>query len=180
MLIAFCVKDSLVLEIQNCYSWMEKKRSEFVVGVIMPKTFNRTAGDVWETPPDIFEFACDYFHVYPRLDVASTDENKLCEFHFTEKDDGLKQNWFIDSYMNPPYSRASKWIHKAFSENQKNNINIIALLNATTDTYAWQNFILHGMAEIYFISGRLRFFQNGVVSKNPSQHPSALVCWRKK
>ena len=62
-----------------------KKRSEFVVGVIMPKTFNRTAGDVWETPPDIFEFACDYFHVYPRLDVASTHENKLCEFHFTEK-----------------------------------------------------------------------------------------------
>ena len=61
----------------------------------------------------------------------------------------------------------------------KKYINIIALLNATTDTYAWQNFILHGMAEIYFISGRLRFFQNGVVSKNPSQHPSALVCWRK-
>ena len=42
----------------------------------MPKTFNRTAGDVWETPPDIFEMACDYFHVYPRLDVASTNENK--------------------------------------------------------------------------------------------------------
>ena len=39
MLIAFCVKDSLVLEIQNCYSWMEKRDPSFVVGVIMPKTF---------------------------------------------------------------------------------------------------------------------------------------------
>ena len=159
---------------------MKKKRSEFVAGVIMPKSFNRTAGDVWETPPDTFEFACDYFHVYPRLDVASTDENKLCEFHFTEKEDGLSQKWFYDSWCNPPYSQASKWIEKAFRENKENNINIIALLNVTTETFAWQNFILHGMAEIYFISGRLSFFQNGVIAKNSSQHPSALVCWRKK
>jgi len=151
-----------------------------VVGVIMPKTFNRTAGDVWETPPDIFEFACDYFHVYPRLDVASTDENKLCEFHFTEIDNALRQDWFFDSFMNPPYSKASKWIEYAFHQNQIHNINIIALLNVTTETYGWQNFILHGMAEVYFLSGRLKFFQNGVISKNPSQHPSALVCWRKK
>ena len=180
MLIVFYAKDLYQLVILSCYSWMEKKRSEFAVGVIMPKQFNRTAGDVWETPPDIFEMACDYFHVYPRLDVASTNENKLCEFHFTENEDGLSQTWFLDSWLNPPYSKASKWIEKAFRENQKNNINIIALLNATTDTYAWQNFILHGMSEIYFISGRLKFFQNGVISKNPSQHPSALVCWRKK
>jgi len=180
MWIVLCAKDSYQLVILNYYSWMEKKRSEFVVGVIMPKSFNRTAGDVWETPPDIFELACDYFHVYPRLDVASTNENKLCEFHFTENEDGLSQTWFLDSWCNPPYSKASKWIEKAFKENKKNNINIIALLNATTDTYAWQNYILHGMAEIYFISGRLKFFQNGVISKNPSQHPSALVCWRKK
>ena len=180
MLIVFYAKDLYQLVILSCYSWMEKKRSEFVAGVIMPKSFNRTAGDVWETPPDTFEFACDYFHVYPRLDVASTDENKLCEFHFTENEDGLFQTWFMDSWCNPPYSKASKWIEKAFRENKKNNINIIALLNATTDTYAWQNYILHGMAEIYFIAGRLRFIKNGVLSKNPSQHPSALVCWRKQ
>ena len=176
----FYAKNQYPLFILSFYSWMEKKRSEFAVGVSMPKTFNRTAGDVWETPSDTFEFACDYFHVFPRLDVASTNENKLCEFNFTEIDNALRQQWFFDSWMNPPYSKASKWIEYAYHQNQINNINIIALLNVTTETNAWQSFVLHGMAEIYFLAGRVRFFQNGVIAKNTSQHPSALVCWRKK
>ena len=35
MLTVFCVKDSYLWVIQNYYSWMEKKRFEFVAGVIM-------------------------------------------------------------------------------------------------------------------------------------------------
>ena len=74
---------------------------------------------------------------------------------------------------------ASKWIEKAYNENKKNNINIIALLNATTDTIAWHQFILYEKAEIHFLKGRVRFNVNGLRSKHPSQHPSALICWRK-
>ena len=150
-----------------------------MAGVIMPKNFARTANDVWETPPDVFEMACDIFHVYPRLDVASTHENKLCEFNFTEIDDGLRQNWWTTVWCNPPFSKAGKWIEKCFNENKKNNIDIIALLNVSTDTHAWQNYILHGMSDIFWISGRIRFNKDGQRSKYPSQHPCALVCWRK-
>gem|GEM_PF-2396254 len=146
----------------------------------MTKNFSKTANDVWETPIQIFEFAKAYFQVFPKLDVASTHENSLCEFHFTEREDGLKQTWFKDVWMNPPYSKASKWIQKASEENKKNNINIIALLNVTTDTRAWHNFVLSNKTEICFLEGRVRFNQHGIRAKHPSQHPSCLVCWRKR
>ena len=158
---------------------MKKKKLEYVRGVNMPKNFSTVPNDMYETPKDIFHFACDYFQVYPKLDVASTDENKLCEFNFTEKQNGLNQNWFFDSWMNCPYSNASQWIEKAYNENKKNNINIIALLNSTTDTIAWHEYILYDKAEIHFLKGRVRFNVNGLRSKHPSQHPSALICWRK-
>ena len=114
----------------------------------MTKNFSKTTNDVWETPIQIYEFAKAYFQIFPELDVASTHENSLCEFHFTEREDGLKQTWFKDVWMNPPYSKASKWIQKASEENKKNNINIIALLNVTTDTRAWHNFVLSNKTEI--------------------------------
>jgi len=145
----------------------------------MTKNFSKTVNDVWETPRQIFEFAKAYFQVFPELDVASTHENSLCDFHFTEREDGLKQTWFKDVWMNPPYSKASKWIQKASEENKKNNINIIALLNVTTDTHAWHDHILGNQTEIVFLEGRVRFNQYGIPAKHPSQHPSCLVCWRK-
>ena len=145
----------------------------------MTKNFSKTSNDVWETPRQIFEFAKAYFQVFPELDVASTHENSLCDFHFTEREDGLKQTWFKDVWMNPPYSKASKWIQKASEENKKNNINIIALLNVTTDTHAWHDHILGNKTEICFLDARVRFNQHCIPAKHPSQHPSCLVCWRK-
>ena len=34
--------------------------------------------------------------------------------------------------------------------------------------------------EVYFIEGRVKFFKNGVMSKNPAPYPSAFVFWRAK
>ena len=103
-----------------------------------------------------------------------------------EEDNGLEQNWFADSWMNCPYSNASKWIRKAWYENKKNNINVLALLNVTSDTVAWHDCILETNSstkqnvEIYFIKGRLRFIKDGHLSHHPSQHPSCYVLWRKR
>ena len=146
----------------------------------MTKNFAKVKNDVWETPDNYFHLATDIFGVYPRLDVCATEKNRKCEFYFDEFSDGLKQDWFFDSWMNCPYSKASKWIYKAYDESKKNNINVIALLNVTTDTKAFHDCILENKAEIYFIKGRIKFIKDGNLSKQPSQHPSCFVCWRKK
>ena len=71
----------------------------------------------WTTPRDLFdeldaEFGFD-------LDVASTDENALCERHYTERDDGLSQQWSGTVWCNPPYGREiTKWMRKAAESNR--------------------------------------------------------------
>ncbi len=156
-----------------------KNNSSKVVNTM--KNFSRIKNDVWETPDTVFLDACTWSEIVPKLDVCTNGLNSKCEFYFTEEDNGLEQNWFADSWMNCPYSNASKWIDKAYEENQKNNINVLALLTVTTDTRSWHNCILNKRnVEIYFIKGRLRFIKDGHMSEQPSQHPSCYVLWRKR
>ena len=45
----------------------------------------------WETPRDLFD-RCDAIWRFD-LDVASSDDNALCDNHFTKEDDGLGMSW---------------------------------------------------------------------------------------
>ena len=78
---------------------------------------------------------------------------------------------------------AVDWMRKdlkiAIDESKKNNINVLALLNVTTDTRAFHDCILDQKAEIYFIKGRIKFIKDGILSTQASQHPSCFVCWRR-
>lgn len=66
----------------------------------------------WSTPPDLFAELDAEFHF--DLDAASTDENALCERHYTKEDDGLAQPWDGNVWCNPPYGREiGKWVRKA-------------------------------------------------------------------
>ena len=148
--------------------------------MVKMKNFARVKNDVWETPESIFLDECMKFEVEQELDVCANEFNTKCRFFFTEKDDGLKQNWFTNSWLNAPYSEASKWIYKAYAENKKNNINILALLNVTTDTRAWHDCILNKPnVDIFFIKGRIKFIKDGKMSAQASQHPSCYVFWSK-
>ena len=51
MLTVFCVKDSYLWVIQNYYSWMEKKRFEFVAGVIMLNFPDKKYQIIYADPP---------------------------------------------------------------------------------------------------------------------------------
>lgn len=50
-----------------------------------------TGKEDWRTPQDLFDRLDGMFHF--TLDPCSTDENALCEHHYTEQDNGLIQNW---------------------------------------------------------------------------------------
>ena len=134
--------------------------------------------DQWETPPDLFQLGCDYFDFEPTLDLCATNFNKKCKLFI--KNYALDMDWDNDSWLNPPYSNVKDWIRKAYFSHIKYNVSGLALIFAKTDTKVWHECILHGQAEVYFIEGRVKFFKNGVMSKNPAPYPSAFVFWRAK
>ena len=152
----------------------------------MSATFNLSKDNLWETPPDLFEFGCDLFNFKPEIDLCATAKDTKCKTFF-----GLNEKWGMsslnpdckwhkDGWLNPPYHNVKDWIRKAYFSHMKYNVSILALLFAKVDTKVWHECILHGQAEVYFLEGRVKFFKNGVESKNPAPYPSAFVFWRKK
>jgi phage N-6-adenine-methyltransferase len=126
--------------------------------------------DMWATPQDFFdkinlEFELD-------LDVCALPENAKCEKFFSPVQDGLKQEWVGNCWMNPPYGKEiGKWVKKAYESKSL----VVALLPARTDT-KWFHEFIYGQAEIRFIKGMLKF--GG--SSNSAPFPSMLVIWRSR
>ena len=130
----------------------------------------------WETPRELF-VRCDSIWHFD-LDVASSDDNALCEQHFTKDSDALEQSWGGHrSWMNPPYGREiAAWVEKAARESEKPNTIVVGLLPARTDTAWWTRWVEPMAAEIQFLSGRVRFCIGGIQQQS-SPFPSALVRW---
>lgn len=73
----------------------------------------------WETPRALFEQLDAEFHF--TLDAAASDENHKCGRYFTEKEDGLRQNWEGETvFCNPPYGsrETGLWTEKCWREGQ--------------------------------------------------------------
>ncbi|MBQ0166904.1 MAG: hypothetical protein KBT02_07360 [Treponema sp.] len=123
----------------------------------------------WETPQDLFD-ALNKIHRFT-LDPASTDDNAKCDKHFTEKENGLLQNWGGYSvFCNPPYGRnIGKWVEKGFKEAKKPGTKVVMLLPSRTDTAWFHDYCLKGRVE--FLRGRLKFGD----SIHPAPFPSMIV-----
>lgn len=128
--------------------------------------------DEWQTPLDLFQDLDREFHF--DLDACATHENAMCPEYFTREQDGLEQNWGGRTvWCNPPYSQMKAWARKCFYEGHKPNTIVVMLIPSRTDTWWYQNYVLH-RSEVRFIRGRLRF--EG--SDNNAPFPSALVIYR--
>lgn len=112
--------------------------------------------EVWATPQDFFDKLNEEFHF--NLDPCATPENAKCEKFFTERIDGLKQDWGgCCVFCNPPYGRKTvDWVRKAYQESQKQETTVVCLLPSRTDTRWFHDWVL-GKAELRFVKGRLRF-----------------------
>ena len=134
-----------------------------------------SATDLWETPQDFFDALNREFRF--GLDACATPENAKCENFFTQKQDGLSQNWggYGTIWCNPPYGRKiGKWVQKAYNEAQ-NGTTTVMLLPARTDTKWFHDFI-YGKADIRFIKGRLKFGGQN----NSAPFPSMVVIFKSK
>lgn len=67
-----------------------------------------------------------------------------------------------------------EWIKKCYTESQKPNTIVVALIPARTDTRYFHDFIYHKAKEIRFIKGRLKFGN----AQNSAPFPSMVVVWK--
>lgn len=132
-----------------------------------------SASEEWETPQDLFNKLNNEFNF--TVDVASSELNYKCKKHYTQKEDGLVQNWDNEIvWCNPPYGRKiSEWVKKA----SESKAIIVMLLPARTDTKWFHDYIYNKQnIEIRFIKGRLKFGN----SKNSAPFPSMIVIFKNK
>ena len=131
--------------------------------------FSSTTDD-WSTPQSFYDELDKEFHF--TLDPSASDTNYKCDKYFTEKDNGLLQNWGGNIvFCNPPYGKViGEWVRKAHEEAQKPNTTVVMLIPARTDTKYFHEYI-YKKHEIRFIKGRLKFGN----SNNSAPFPSMVV-----
>lgn len=130
-----------------------------------------SATDNWATPQDFFDKLHKQFRF--ELDVCASETNAKCENFFTEKDDGLSQDWIGSCWMNPPYGREiGAWMKKGYESSLEHGSTVVCLVPARTDTKWWHDYSMKG--EIFFVPGRLKFGD----SKNSAPFPCAVVVFR--
>lgn len=138
----------------------------------MNRVLFSSKSDEYSTPQYLFDSLKKEFCF--NLDPCATASNHKCNDFYTMEDNGLEQDWGGKHvFCNPPYSKISKWVEKAYYEAHKDNTVVVLLIPSRTDTKWFHNFIYH-KSEIRFIKGRLKF--NG--SNNSAPFPSMVVIFR--
>lgn len=142
----------------------------------MAKIFNHdktTGKDEWLTPPEFFKYLGPF-----DLDPCSpvTRPWDTASKHYTKEDDGLSKTWQGFVWCNPPYgTETEKWIAK-LSEHEDG----IALIFARTETKTWHKHIWPKAKSLFFMRGRISFYDVLGNRSGPAGAPSVLVAFGKQ
>jgi len=134
----------------------------------------------WETPADFYEKLNKRFKF--TLDPCSTHLNTKCPKHYTMEEDGLSKSWANETvFVNPPYGDVGKWVNKAYLESTEHGATVVMLIPSRTDTKYWHDYIMTSASAIYFVRGRLKFYNKviadytGKSDLSPAPFPSVVV-----
>jgi len=111
--------------------------------------------DEWYTPEFIFKALGLYFD----LDPCSSGgfDNVPARFHYTKKQNGLKNPWFGIVFMNPPFGGRNghvPWLKKFFEHG-----NGIALARAYTSSGWFHDYVAPNAEGLLFPEGKTRFMK---------------------
>lgn len=121
--------------------------------------------DEYGTRLDVFYDACRKYDIHPTLDVAASPINHVCDDYWTKADDFLTKEVPRDFFMNAPYSEQYVFMEHAHQQAKDKNLNALILAYAKTDTNWWHDFV-EEQAEIHFIKGRLKFYdETGMIPR---------------
>jgi len=131
--------------------------------------FSSTKSD-WDTPQAFYDKLDKTFGF--TLDPCATTNSAKCNKYFTEKQNGLIQDWTGHRvFVNPPYGRnIGEWLKKGYHESQNHNTIVVMLVPARTDTKWWHDYVMKAN-EVHLVRGRLKFG----TSDNAAPFPSAVV-----
>lgn len=131
--------------------------------------------DLWQTPKEIFNKLNKEFRF--TMDVAASDENKLCKIYYGEKSNALCNYWDAVNWCNPPYSSITPWVEKSIKEHVRGKT-IVMLVPADTSV-KWFKLAYESCNEVRFISGRISFINaNTQKPVNGNNKGSVLFIWR--
>ena len=85
-----------------------------VIKIVNDALFSSGKND-WETPQDLFDELDAEFHF--TLDPCATNQTAKCKKYYTEKENGLLQDWTGETvFCNPPYSdvQQTAWVKKCY------------------------------------------------------------------
>lgn len=148
--------------------------------MVVSKVLFSSKDQGWGTPPHIFH-VLERLHGPFELDAATRPDNPLCTPKFyTKKDDGLIQQWYNPTFVNPPFGRGLYyWVQKAYVESCLGN-KVVMLIPSRTDTRWFHDYIYNRPKVSYeFIKGRLRFVDyDGNAHPHVAPFPSMIVVFR--
>lgn len=127
--------------------------------------------DEWYTPPQLL----DALGICFQTDPASPGQDVTpwtAAFHYTKKDDGLKQEWVGKVWLNPPYSDPMPW-----AERMVEHCSGIMLVRASTETKYFQ-MLAENADGMLLMAERVRFIR--FESRGPANRapfPSALFAF---
>jgi phage N-6-adenine-methyltransferase len=136
-----------------------------------PEFWSYSDKDDWETPPDLIE---DISNAVGGIDLdpcAGENTNHATEnLRLEDGDDGLSEDWYGVTFVNPPFSYKSEWLEKTVSEIESGNAEtVIVLTPDSTDTVSWWHKYIAPNAEVVcFCEGRISYCVDGEKKENPT------------
>ena len=130
----------------------------------------------WYTPDYILDAVREIFDI--QMDPASSDianERVQAHIYYTIDQDGLKQEWRGNVFLNPPYSQPQigQFIDKLANSPKINHF--IVLVNNATETQ-WGQQLLRISCAVCFPKGRIRFVDPaGNEGQSPLQ--GQMICY---
>jgi len=117
--------------------------------------------DNWETPPATVQDLADAIGGFD-LDPCSsvnTEYGELANYRLEDGVDGLKEPWFGNVFVNPPFSHKKKWLKKATEEAERKTVTTIVMITPDgTDTKSWwHEYIAENAEYVCFRYGRLDY-----------------------
>jgi len=124
------------------------------------------ANDLWRTPPEVIEYIERKFGEI-KIDLCSSDENKVCEFNLTEDDNFLDDSWLSNSmvdigdlcWCNPPYSKPLPFVKQCVKWSNAGYA-VAMILNMDTST-KWFDVIEKNASIVMPVTGARIAFLNG-------------------
>ncbi len=138
----------------------------------------------WGTPSAFLAQVVEEFGPF-ELDVAAQAHNAVCPDYLSPSLDALGEvDWVLPNmkkrlvWMNPPWGRGvGAWVEKASQQCFEQQLTVVCLLPANTDTGWWHKVIMKHADEVRLVRGRLHFVRDDGHS-GPCPKGVALVVFR--